>query len=69
MNVADWLQRLGLERYEDAYRANDITGAVLPTLTTEDLRDLGFASVGRRRQLRPAMREQRPACLSTPPPG
>ena len=51
MEVADWLRRLGLERYEAAFRQNDVSAAVLPSLTTEDLKELGVASVGHRRQL------------------
>jgi len=33
------------------FRDNDIDGAVLPSLTAEDLKDLGIASVGNRRRL------------------
>jgi class 3 adenylate cyclase len=51
MNVADWLRQLGLELYEAAFRENDVTPAVLPSLTAEDLKDLGVISVGHRRQL------------------
>jgi hypothetical protein len=51
MDVSDWLQALGLERYETAFRENDISAAVLPSLTAEDLKELGVASVGHRRQL------------------
>jgi hypothetical protein len=51
MDVAHWLRRLGLERYEAAFRENDISTAILPTLTAEDLRELGVASVGHRRKL------------------
>ncbi|MFL5288295.1 MAG: AAA family ATPase [Rhodopila sp.] len=51
MNVADWLKQLGLERYEAAFQENDINAVVLPSLTAEDLKDLGIASIGHRRQL------------------
>ena len=51
MNVADWLRTLGLEQYEAAFRENDVSAMVLPSLTAEDLRDLGVTSVGHRRQL------------------
>ena len=51
MDVAHWLRRLGLERYEAAFRENDISTAILPTLTAEDLRELGVTSVGHRRTL------------------
>jgi class 3 adenylate cyclase len=51
MDVADWLRRLGLEQYEPAFRANEIDARVLPSLTAEDLKDLGITLVGHRRRL------------------
>ena len=51
MDIADWLRKLGLDRYEAAFRENDVGLAILPTLTAEDLREIGVASVGHRRQL------------------
>ena len=51
MDVADWLRKLGLEQYEPAFRANEIDERVLPSLTAEDLRDLGITLVGHRRRL------------------
>ena len=51
MEVANWLRQLHLERYESAFRENDISPAVLPSLTAEDLKELGVTSVGHRRQL------------------
>src|SRR5215472_16608288 len=51
MNVGDWLRKLGLERYEAAFRENNVTGEVLPKLTAEDLKDLGVVPVGDRRLL------------------
>jgi hypothetical protein len=41
MNIGDWLQSLGLARYEPAFRENDIDTEVLPNLTAEDLIGLG----------------------------
>jgi hypothetical protein len=41
MDVSDWLRKLGLERYEAAFRDNDIDWDALPKLTAEDLKDLG----------------------------
>ena len=38
MDIAAWLRELGLERYEQAFRENDIDAEILPKLTTEDLR-------------------------------
>src|SRR5215471_11543948 len=51
MDIAAWLQQLGLEEYEPAFRANAIDGSVLLTLTAEDLKDLGVALVGHRRKM------------------
>ena len=39
MDVADWLRALGLERYEAAFRENDVGADVLLDLTAEDLRE------------------------------
>jgi hypothetical protein len=41
MDVAAWLQGLGLERYVLAFRDNEIDGDALPKLSEEDLKDLG----------------------------
>ena len=51
MDIAAWLRSLGLEQYAAAFGGNDITEAVLPELTAEDLKDLGVDSVGHRRTL------------------
>jgi SAM domain (Sterile alpha motif)/Adenylate and Guanylate cyclase catalytic domain len=51
MDVASWLRSLGLEQYEAAFRENAITEKLLPSLTAEDLKDLGVAVVGHRRAL------------------
>jgi class 3 adenylate cyclase/predicted ATPase len=51
MDVAAWLQGLGLERYAPAFRDNDVDAEVLMRLTAEDLRELGVASIGHRRRL------------------
>ena len=51
MDVAAWLQSLGLERYVPAFRDNDVDAEVLRRLTAEDLRELGIASIGHRRRL------------------
>jgi hypothetical protein len=45
--IADWLQRLGLGQYAKAFAENDISFAVLPDLTDQDLKKLGVASLGR----------------------
>jgi class 3 adenylate cyclase/predicted ATPase len=51
LNIDGWLRSLGLERYEAAFRENEIDEAVLPNLTAEDLKDLGVSIVGHRRKL------------------
>ena len=51
MDIAAWLNRLGLQQYEPAFRENRIEADVLPSLTAEDLRDLGVSLVGDRRRL------------------
>jgi hypothetical protein len=59
MDVASWLRSLGLERYEAAFRDNEITEKVLPRLTAEDLKDLGVSVVGHRRVLLDAIADLR----------
>jgi class 3 adenylate cyclase len=51
MDVADWLRRLGLERYEAAFEENDVSADILCHLTADDLKELGVTGVGHRRQL------------------
>ncbi|HTF74623.1 MAG TPA: adenylate/guanylate cyclase domain-containing protein, partial [Bradyrhizobium sp.] len=51
MEVAVWLRSLGLERYEAAFRENEISERVLPSLTQEDLKEIGVGPVGHRRML------------------
>jgi hypothetical protein len=51
VDIADWLRGLGLERYERAFRENEIDEKVSPGLTADDLKDLGVALVGHRRRL------------------
>jgi class 3 adenylate cyclase/predicted ATPase len=51
MDVKGWLRRLGLAQYEAAFRENEIDDTVLPSLTAEDLKDLGVGSIGHRRKL------------------
>ncbi len=51
MDIVVWLRSLGLGKYEAVFRENDIDETVLPNLTTEDLKELGVASLGHRRKL------------------
>jgi class 3 adenylate cyclase/predicted ATPase len=73
MDVGGWLRRLGLEHYEAAFRENKIDDTVLPSLTAEDLKDLGVGFVGDRRKLLDAIAALRagasaPTPLSDAPP-
>src|ERR1700722_11398285 len=51
VDVASWLRNLGLERYETAFRENEVGAEDLCHLTAEDLDALGVAAVGHRRRL------------------
>jgi hypothetical protein len=75
MDVAAWLQDLGLERYVPAFRDNDVDAEVLLKLTAEDLISIGVTSVGHRRKLLDAITSHggsgrrgegaRPCCTGT----
>jgi class 3 adenylate cyclase/tetratricopeptide (TPR) repeat protein len=69
VDVASWLRDLGLERYEAAFRENGVSAEVLCHLTADDLKELGVAGVGHRRQLMVAiakLNEQPTADTVTP---
>ena len=68
MDVAAWLKNLGLGQYEAAFRDNAIDGDLLPSLTAEDLKDLGVTIVGHRRKLLDAIAAIGAASKPTPPP-
>jgi SAM domain (Sterile alpha motif)/Adenylate and Guanylate cyclase catalytic domain len=69
MDLGDWLRSLGLEEYETAFRQNHIDDAILPSLTAEDLKDLGIGSIGHRRKLIDAIALLRAdATTKAPPP-
>ena len=55
--IADRLQKLGLGQYAQRFTENDINFAILPHLTDQDLKELGVASLGHRRQLLLAIAE------------
>jgi hypothetical protein len=50
-DIGAWLRGLGLDRYESAFRENDIDAEVPFELTPEDLTALGVTSIGHRRKL------------------
>ena len=64
--IADWLQRLGLGQYAQRFAENDINFAVLPDLTDQDLKELGVASLGHRRQLLRAIIERKGGAKARP---
>src|SRR5271155_4105831 len=70
MDVALWLRALGLERYEAAFRDNEIDWEALPKLSAEDLKDLGVVLGGHRRRLLDAIAalraEPTPAVTAAP---
>ena len=43
--IGGWLRGLGLEQYEEAFRANAIDAALLPQLTAGDLKNIGVTVV------------------------
>src|SRR4029077_16087421 len=51
IDVASWLEQLGLAQYEPAFRDNEVDGDILPELTAEDLIAIGVTPVGHRRKL------------------
>jgi len=51
MDIAAWLQGLGLERYAPAFRGHEIDWDALSKLSADDLRDLGMVLGGHRRRL------------------
>jgi class 3 adenylate cyclase/predicted ATPase len=69
MDLRDWLRSLGLERYEVAFRDNEIDETVLPSLTAEDLKDLGVGIVGHRRKLLDAITALRTDATAKDPSG
>jgi class 3 adenylate cyclase/predicted ATPase len=68
MDVVVWLRSLGLGRYEAAFRDNEIDETVLPSLTAEDLKDLGVSVVGHRRKLLDAIAALRTEAGTKAPP-
>jgi class 3 adenylate cyclase len=51
VDVGRWLKSLGLGQYEAAFRENDVDAEVVPTLTADELRDIGVSSIRHRRRL------------------
>jgi class 3 adenylate cyclase/predicted ATPase len=51
VDIPAWLEGLGLGQFARVFRDNDIDAALLPTLTADDLRELGITSLGHRKRL------------------
>ena len=51
MEIGDWLRQLDLGQYIEVFSENAIDWALLPTLTADDLKDIGVVVVGHRRKL------------------
>src|ERR1700747_3007850 len=66
MDVGSWLRSLGLGQYEAVFRTNEIDETVLPSLTAEDLKELGVAAVGHRRKLLDAIAALRADSSASP---
>src|SRR6516225_3199945 len=49
--IADWLEKLGLGQYAQRFAENDIDFDILGDLTDQDLKEIGFTSLGHRRKL------------------
>jgi class 3 adenylate cyclase len=67
MDIGGWLRSLGLERYEAAFRENEIDETVLPSLTHETLKELGVTAVGHRLKLLDTIATLRTAGGTKPP--
>jgi hypothetical protein len=51
LDIDSWLRWIGLAQYAELFRANDIDGELLGRLTSDDLKEIGVASLGHRKQL------------------
>jgi class 3 adenylate cyclase len=67
MDIVVWLRSLGLGKYEAAFRDNEIDETVLPSLTHENLKELGVSALGHRLKLLDAVAALR-AHVSAPTP-
>ncbi|MBC8240881.1 MAG: AAA family ATPase, partial [Alphaproteobacteria bacterium] len=65
IEIRQWLECLGLDRYADMFAENEINLAALPHITEHDLKEMGVA-LGARRQLLAAIAEMGTASESVP---
>ncbi|MCC2654723.1 MAG: family ATPase, partial [Microvirga sp.] len=74
MDVCAWLKGHDLGQYAEVFASNNIDAEVLCTLTVDDLRELGIASLGHRKKLLAAIAglrglapQQEPTVSAAPP--
>lgn len=51
-DIAAWLEEIGLQKYTEAFHANDIDFDVLPALGPDELKELGVSLGDRQRLLK-----------------
>ena len=51
VDVRAWLEEHGLGQYAEVFASNDVDAEVVRTLTADDLKELGVASLGHRKKL------------------
>ncbi len=57
MDIKEWLNELGLGELSETFQVNRIDTQILPSLTNDDLKDLGIAALGDRKRLLAAIAE------------
>ena len=65
--VADFLESTGLSQYTDAFIQNGIGPKELPTLTGDDLKEMGVVSLGHRKAILAAIQSKAPNAAAPPP--
>ena len=55
--VTEWLERLGLGQYAQTFADNSIDLDLLPSLTDDDLKELGVVALGHRKRILSAVEE------------
>ncbi len=59
MDLRGWLEQLELPQYAEAFTANHIDEKTLASLTADDLKEIGVASLGHRKMILAAIAERR----------
>jgi hypothetical protein len=68
MDIVIWLRSLGLGKYEAVFHENEIDETVLPSLTHENLKELGVTALGHRLKLLDAIAALRSDASGKAPP-